>query len=578
MAKLLKLGLVLLAALAIFALPAYAITSATIVDASGNVVSLKYDNVSNSYIDSGINNNTFLSVCNVTANNYVGYVYKANNTYVQINSGIGGPFGNLLRILSVNASNCSKIDLDFSTTSAYYPGIPTVVYSADNTLSSDDNFTQLSQSDGWLKGNFTVSYADSGTNSLDVSVNNVYDDTGSAITEVRQFIILAIKDGSGNITGSSIVRPGQHVTFTKPSNFTFFVNGLDLNGSLTYYCGNSVCESSLGENTANCPADCAAPIPTGAAFGNVTTSEWPCTWVSTYDGSATPAQPIKLLYYHECTPLREVDIAVSKLVIGARIKTYGNESVVNPPSRPAGTTLGYFKFEHNIPEDSFSNVLMQYKVSKAELAQKGFATEGVSLQKLTDSGWVKLPTKLVSEDSNYFFFESTASSLSLFAIVAEKVAPVAVPITPPAVVPTQPVVETKFQFPVLFVTLFILMIIIMTLGFRYSAHRARTTTIPAYKAPKIPHIRIPEMPSIPKISAARAQLPAALVNLQERIERIKQEAEITTQKLEAKQESQESTVLEEPKAKKLKKIPKVHRKRAKRISKKAFEDVEKALK
>ena len=530
MAKLLKLGLVLLAMLAVFALPAYAITSGKIVDVNNNVLSLQYDNASKSYIDSGINKNAVLDVCGVTANKYVGYVYKANDSYVQINSGIGGPFGNLLRILSVNGSGCAKVDLDFSTSAAYYPGIPTVVYSADNTLSSDDEFTQLSKADGWLAGNFTVNYKASGSN-LNLSVTKVYDNSGNKITETKSFIALGIKDGSGNVVNGSIVQPGQYVIFQKPANFSFFVNGIDVgqtecsagqalcqdgtcsaNCAVTdsgtagcigspdsncdmgegcacsdcygqqdscssglicnrqsqtcgnYDCGNSVCDSVSGENAANCPADCAAPVPTGAAFGNVTTSEWPCTWVSTYDGSATPAQPIKLVYYHECTPLREVDIAVSKLVIGARIKTYGNESVANPPSKPSGTTLGYFKFEHNIPEASFSNVLMQYKVSKTELASKGFTTEGVSLQKLTDSGWVKLPTKLVSEDSNYFFFESTASSLSLFAIVAEKVAPVAVPTTPPpTTAPTPPVVETKFQFPVLFVTLFILMIIIMKL-------------------------------------------------------------------------------------------------------------------
>ncbi|MCX6775106.1 MAG: hypothetical protein NTY99_03400, partial [DPANN group archaeon] len=179
---------------------------------------------------------------------------------------------------------------------------------------------------------------------------------------------------------------------------------------------------------------------------------------------------------------------------------------------------------------------------------------------------------------NYFFFESTTSSLSLFAIVAEKVAPAAVPTTPPAVAPTPPVAGTKFQFPVLFVTLFVLMLVIMTLGLRYAAHRPRATAVQTFKAPKMQHIRIPEMPSMPRISAARAQLPAALVNLQERIARIKQEAEITTQKLQAKQESQESVVLEEPKVKKHGKTTKVHRKRARHISKKAFEDIEKALK
>jgi hypothetical protein len=55
--------------------------------------------------------------------------------------------------------------------------------------------------------------------------------------------------------GSSLPQ-SEDIVYIARSNFSVFV--LATQGSLTYTCGNGICESGLGETSTNCPADCSS--------------------------------------------------------------------------------------------------------------------------------------------------------------------------------------------------------------------------------------------------------------------------------------------------------------------------------
>ncbi len=210
-------------------------TYAAIVNQSGSLTQLVYDDPSTSYADAGANPNTYLSLCvNDSAdllNKYIGYVYFAGSHYIQLNSYIGGPLGNLLPVLSVNASNCTRIDLDFSSTKAYYPGVPAVIVSSDNMIDSGDTFYQMDRTLAFLSGGFMFTKNET-TSSLFVSLTGAINNHGSNITAVQPTIVALFRRDNNQLLDSGIITPGQSITLSK-AGYTGLTD-LKING-ISYY-------------------------------------------------------------------------------------------------------------------------------------------------------------------------------------------------------------------------------------------------------------------------------------------------------------------------------------------------------
>ena len=207
-----------------------AITSVRLVDVSGNTKYLKYDGNSSSYTDSGVNPNIYLEICGDSSivNKYVGFVYEVGGTYKQVNSYIGGIFGNLIRIQSENASNCAKVDVDFSSSRAYYPAIPDVIYSADNTLDAGDTFIVLSNTTGWLNGSYVVTTEGNSTH-VNLTVVEVHDQDGNNITTNKTYLVVGISNGT-SILDSGITYLNGTVTLDRAGYsgvITIFINGIN---------------------------------------------------------------------------------------------------------------------------------------------------------------------------------------------------------------------------------------------------------------------------------------------------------------------------------------------------------------
>jgi hypothetical protein len=207
-----------------------AITSVRLVDINNNTKYLKYDGNSSSYTDSGVNPNIYLEICGDSSivNKYVGFVYEVGGTYKQVNSYIGGIFGNLIRIQSENASNCAKVDVDFSSSRAYYPAIPDVVYSADNTLDAGDTFIVLTNTTGWLNGSYVVTTEGNSTH-VNLTVIEIHDQNGNNITTNKTYLVVGISNGT-SILDSSITYLNGTVTLNRAGYsgvITIFVNGIN---------------------------------------------------------------------------------------------------------------------------------------------------------------------------------------------------------------------------------------------------------------------------------------------------------------------------------------------------------------
>ncbi|MEM2874360.1 MAG: PGF-pre-PGF domain-containing protein [Candidatus Nanoarchaeia archaeon] len=273
-------------------------------------------------------------------------------------------------------------------------------------------------------------------------------------------------------------------------------------------------------------------IPVGAVFGTPT-APFECIWASKYDETALPGYPIKLFYYHECTLLNEVSIEVSAPVTGAKVKTFGNVTLTAAEGTPSGTILGAFRFEHNIPTTKLAKIILQFKVPQTELAAKGFRTNEVQLSTFTTNGWIGLETKVVAEDSNFVYFESSATTLDLFAVVAtttQAIPPpssiIVPPPTPqlqtamPIVLPAVPLVPLALAI--------LLMLIIVVLVYRYQQYAPVRKTVPSLpKAPilkftKLTPITMPDMPVLPPFTEKYVTNPE-LVRLQAMLRKIREE-------------------------------------------------------
>jgi PGF-pre-PGF domain-containing protein len=440
---------------------AITITSAQIVDVSGNVTNLNHDTQTQSYADGSLENpNVFIKICagpGELINKFAGILYKVGNSIVDLEVLPA-------KITSVDGSNCATLDIDINFFKARYPALPVVVVGDDATF-TNPVYQALGYTDGYLLGNYTFTATEINSTAVSVTVTGAKDESAAAITTNKPYILAGLQTPGGAVLDSGQTQLNQAVTLAWDGDSTDFVN---INGMLFLLFP---------------PAPAPPSEITGAVFGAV--SGWNCTWTSTYDETAQPGNPIDLIYYHDCTLLREVSIDVSSIVIGARIKTLGNYTVISPPppNVPTGYVFGYFAFEHNIPAEKFNKITIQFKVPKADLNAKGFQTSDITLRKFTNSSWTVLPAKLVSEDNDYYYFESAPNTLSLFAIVAEHVGAVPAPIPTPIPTPPTPAVVTP-AFPIIPIALTVLlMLVIIAAGYSWYMRRPSAITMPILAPP-----------------------------------------------------------------------------------------------
>ncbi len=78
----------------------------------------------------------------------------------------------------------------------------------------------------------------------------------------------------------------------------------------------------------------------------------------------------------------------------------------------------YSYFEISVPgyRDVVSSADIKFKVRKDWIMENGLSPLAVVLYRLGEDGWVELPTEIIGEDNDFYFFSARTSSFSIFAI------------------------------------------------------------------------------------------------------------------------------------------------------------------
>lgn len=137
---------------------------------------------------------------------------------------------------------------------------------------------------------------------------------------------------------------------------------------------------------------------------------------------------IETLNYRECiaTSLKkqkafgtyEISFCAAKPLAGLEIKI----EEANQPKPIAKVLTSYKTFEIKINQDAsyFEKIRINFKVPTSWVKNNNIDENTIKLLKFDGINWVELPTKMIKKDKNYFYFESSLTSFSIFTIAGEK--------------------------------------------------------------------------------------------------------------------------------------------------------------
>ncbi len=196
----------------------------------GAVQSLVYDDPSYSYTDNSMENpNIYVRICALDAaelqNKWVALAYAdgTNGEYIEIDN---GP----VQITSVPPSLCVNLDVDISSFKAWYPSIPFIIIADNKALTSSPTRWKLSQSRGWLVGNYTLNATRVG-NTVYVNVTGAVDDSfATPIAPAVDYLVVGLVQDDGlTTTDTEIVRFNQTAVLSLGAyagNYTIMINGI----------------------------------------------------------------------------------------------------------------------------------------------------------------------------------------------------------------------------------------------------------------------------------------------------------------------------------------------------------------
>ncbi len=221
------------------------ITGAKIVDSSGDTLNLSYGDGADSYLDNADPNpdayiRVTASLSSDLSGKYVCAAYKAGDSFKLITPDFSG---DCLSIGTINGAGpfWADTNVEFSSSSAYYPGIVYAVVSDDSSISSDDTFVRIEPEDGWLVGNDGSKEDDADpvcdsydlttsvvSGNVTVTVTDAYADDGALITQDFDYIVVGLLNSTGGVLDSAITSLNDAVVLDagEVSVVHVYVNGI----------------------------------------------------------------------------------------------------------------------------------------------------------------------------------------------------------------------------------------------------------------------------------------------------------------------------------------------------------------
>lgn len=212
----LSLSLLLLPSLSVAA-----IASARLAYVNGSSATLSYDTATGTYVDTSLANpNIYVELCadlgTDLLGNFTSIFYRSGN--ISIDIGLIPA-----NITSVNASNCTTVDVDTSVYKAFYPGIVSIGVSQAPSM-QDPVFIDLNETTGLLSGSY--SYTDiSNTSNTVIQLAGVYYSEPNEILTDKPYLIVSLWNASTFIN-STLVNRTTAAIFPLTSYDTVKVNNL----------------------------------------------------------------------------------------------------------------------------------------------------------------------------------------------------------------------------------------------------------------------------------------------------------------------------------------------------------------
>jgi len=290
-------------------------------------------------------------------------------------------------------------------------------------------------------------------------------------TSINNTLVFYAVDTSGNVETPNTLYTVLDSIAPNITSFTLSATSVNTGDGLTGLCTatdnfdptpitviTGIDTSTAGTKTATCTAtDSAGNVATASAAYTVSTVPAAAVYTVSSGGGgswiSTPSNPQSVKSFFEMAQgVHSVNFtAVGLEITNIGITTTGNATNVRltvthlagkPSSVPTPQIehiYGYLEIVHtNLDNSVIGSARIQFKVDKAWMASNGLQAGQIALYRFT-STWDLLDTKLVSQDSAYYYFEAISPGLSYFVIgTVVKAVPTTPPVTTP-VTPTPPV-------------------------------------------------------------------------------------------------------------------------------------------
>jgi len=134
--------------------------------------------------------------------------------------------------------------------------------------------------------------------------------------------------------------------------------------------------------------------------------------------------------------ITEIEIKVKNRVTNAKIRIdTGSLPSGAPKPSTKGSVYKYIEITKvDITDDDIEKAVIQFKVKKSWLTEKGYGIDAVILHRYYNKKWDILETKRVGFGTDYYYYSAESLGFSTFAITAEKA---------PAVKPAEKITEEK---------------------------------------------------------------------------------------------------------------------------------------
>ncbi len=267
-------------------------TGTEMVYENGSTAVLEYDNLSKAYHDLSYRNpNIKLKLCSDVAgatdfNNKYFALYYIQDSTNKIKLSIQPT---QVTASTPRTSNCVYQDIDISPMTSFYPGIPQVLMSTDPDFAYYDSWN-LTNTTGYLKGSFNLTISKN-VDYTYITISNIYDEQGNEITESWPYLLVSVKNETGNISFNQLTQPKiQLVAPSTSENFSIFVNNYEYEISQKpEICDNGIdddgnglidCDDPACFNFPGCVASAPVSLSGGGSSGGSRTYcqfKWECT-------------------------------------------------------------------------------------------------------------------------------------------------------------------------------------------------------------------------------------------------------------------------------------------------------------